>query len=56
MAEEHAYVKVQINEEGKIKIDTNLSSLGAVHIMASATQVIVQNELEQPIEEDIKEV
>lgn len=57
MANENAYVKVQVDEEGRIKIDTNMSALGVVHIMASATQVIVQNQIEHPEQEgEIKEV
>ena len=42
---EKVYITVEVSEEGKIKISTNLSSLGALHILSSATQVIIQDEL-----------
>lgn len=44
--EKQAYLTIKLDEKGAIKIDTNLSALGAVHIMASATQVIIQNQLD----------
>lgn len=47
MADKQGYLTIKLDEEGTIKIDTNLSGLGAMHIMASATQVIIQNQIEE---------
>ena len=40
---EKAYLNIELSEDGNIKIDTNLSSLGAVHVMSDAQKVIIQN-------------
>lgn len=43
---ENAYVHVEFNEEGHIKVDTNLTALGAISVLTDAIQVIIRKTLE----------
>lgn len=52
MTEQHAYVTVKIDEEGSIKIDTNLSALGAIHLMSNGTQLIIEKFIEGKAEQE----
>lgn len=39
-------IKVVVSEGGEVAIDTNLSILGATHLIAQAQQIMVEQELE----------
>lgn len=53
--QKNARLAISINDKGEIKIDTNLSALGAIHIMASAQQIIIQQQVEARAEESNEE-
>lgn len=42
MSNKEPYVTVRLDEEGGIKVDTNLSALGAIHLMSGATSLIIE--------------
>lgn len=55
MAETKAYATITIDETGALKVDTNLSPIGVIHAMASATQMVIQNHVEalsEPVESE----
>jgi hypothetical protein len=47
MEKKTAQISIEITEDGNININTNLSMVGALHLMAQAQQVIIQRNVEQ---------
>jgi hypothetical protein len=50
-----SYLNITLKEDGQLNVNTNLSGLGAIHLMADATRVIVQRQFEAsqtPVESD----
>jgi hypothetical protein len=52
MEKKNAYIKVELSEDGSVSIDTNLSALGAMHMMSNATQIIIEQHINTPEEEE----
>lgn len=52
---ENAHVRIELNEEGGIKVDTNLTALGAIHVMTDAIQVIIRKTLENNASPEVEE-
>lgn len=39
---ENSKIEIELDREGKIKINSNMSQMGSIHLMATATQIIIE--------------
>lgn len=52
--EEYAATATIVWDKGNIKVDTNLSPIGAIHLMALATQMLVEQTTNKVANEEIQ--
>lgn len=60
---ENSKIEIELDKEGKIKINSNMSQMGSIHLMLTASQIIIEQTYdkakvdvnETDAEEDIKQ-
>lgn len=39
---ENSKIEIELDKEGKIKINSNMSQMGSIHLMLTASQIIIE--------------